>query len=132
MAMDQIPQDAAVDALEQAAQALAISTAKMQEAVLLMRSQGDVPGTSALPAAAGEIDHSADDATRSKTPVPVANQSGSQEAARFYERLEQTGQLMDVDDKTDLSTLPSRVTHVRRADGSVHRIGFSASPISME
>ena len=54
----------------------------------------------------------------------VASQPEEQ-TRRFYERLEQTGQLVDVDEKIDLSTLPSRVTHVRFPDGTVKRIGFS-------
>jgi hypothetical protein len=131
MAKEQTPQ-VAVEALEEVARALAISTAKMQEAMPLLRGQGDVPDRPATPATPAAFDPSADDATPSTTPVPAAKKSGLQEATRFYERLEQTGQLMDVDEKTDLSTLPSRVTHVRRADGSIHRIGFSASPVAME
>jgi hypothetical protein len=47
------------------------------------------------------------------------------QAERFYERLEQAGQLVDVDETTDLSILPSRVTHVRFPNGVVKRIQFS-------
>jgi hypothetical protein len=50
------------------------------------------------------------------------------EAQRFYERLQQTGQLVDVDDKTDLSRLPPHVTHIRHPDGRIERIGFSSAP----
>ena len=46
----------------------------------------------------------------------------------FYKRLEQTGQLMDVDSTTDLASLPPSVTHVRYPDGRIERIGFSSSP----
>jgi len=46
----------------------------------------------------------------------------------FYKRLEQTGQLIDVDSSTDLASLPPSVTHVRYPDGRIERIGFSSSP----
>ncbi|MFN2565437.1 MAG: hypothetical protein ABR499_10560 [Gemmatimonadaceae bacterium] len=47
-------------------------------------------------------------------------------AARlFYERLEQLGQLIDVDADTDLAALPPHVTHVRYPNGVVERISFS-------
>jgi len=48
------------------------------------------------------------------------------DARAFHEHLEQTGQLADVTDATDLSSLPPRVTHVRWPDGGIERIGFSA------
>lgn len=51
-----------------------------------------------------------------------------EEARLFYERLEQTGRLVDVDANTDLSSLPPHVTHVRYPDGTVERIGFSTAP----
>lgn len=46
------------------------------------------------------------------------------EARSFFEHLEQTGQLVDVDASTDMSRLSPRVTHVRR-DGKIERIGFA-------
>jgi hypothetical protein len=50
-------------------------------------------------------------------------------SSRFrYERLKQGGQLVDVDTSTDVVALPANVTHVRYPDGTVERIGFSASP----
>jgi hypothetical protein len=52
----------------------------------------------------------------------------AEEARRFYERLEQAGELVDVDANTDLSVLPPHVTHVRYPDGTVKRIRFTASP----
>ena len=52
----------------------------------------------------------------------------AEEARRFYEDLEQAGELVDVDANTDLSALPPRVTHVRYPDGTVKRIRFSGSP----
>jgi hypothetical protein len=51
----------------------------------------------------------------------------SEDARLFYERLEQTGQLVDVDVDTDVTALPPRVTHVRYPDGTVERIGFATS-----
>lgn len=47
------------------------------------------------------------------------------EAKLFYDRLAQTGQLIDVTPGTDLSKLPPSVTHVRWPDGRVERIGFA-------
>ena len=60
------------------------------------------------------------------SPDPLATAGEDEEAKLFYQHLEQAGQLVDVDDGADLSSLSSRVTHVRRPDGSVERIGFSA------
>jgi len=49
------------------------------------------------------------------------------EARLFLERLEQTGQLIDVDAGEDVANLPPQITHVRYPDGNVERIGFSTS-----
>ena len=57
--------------------------------------------------------------------VPSARHDN--EAQLFRERLEQTGQLVDVEADTDVTKLPPHVTHVRYPDGTVERIGFSAS-----
>jgi hypothetical protein len=54
--------------------------------------------------------------------APASQQD--KQAERFYERLEQAGQLVNVDETTDLSTLPSRVTHVRFPNGVIKRIQF--------
>jgi len=65
----------------------------------------------------------------SETPSPGAA-SGAEpddEAQLYYERLEQTGQLADWDPSSDLSKLPSRVTHIRHPDGTIERIGFSST-----
>jgi hypothetical protein len=47
------------------------------------------------------------------------------ERERYYRRLEERGVLVDVDEDTDLSSLPSTVTHVRHPDGGVERLGYS-------
>ena len=52
----------------------------------------------------------------------------AEEARLFYEQLEQTGQLIDVDPDTDIATLPPHITHVRYPDGTVKRIGFNGPP----
>ena len=54
-------------------------------------------------------------------------EGGSPEADReqYYRRLEERGVLKDVDDDTDLASLPSTVTHVRHPDGRVERLGYS-------
>lgn len=49
----------------------------------------------------------------------------TEEARIFYQRLEEAGQLVDVEYGADLSQLPPSVTHVRYPDGAVERIGFS-------
>jgi hypothetical protein len=63
-------------------------------------------------------------------PIGAGDETSSavpdEDARLFYERLEQTGQLVDVDTGTDLSTLPPQVTHIRHPDGTVERIGFTA------
>jgi hypothetical protein len=54
--------------------------------------------------------------------------SDAQDEARlFYERLEQAGQLVNVDANTDPSALPAHVTHIRYPDGKVKRIRFTTS-----
>jgi len=49
------------------------------------------------------------------------------EARLFYERLEQTGQLVDVDARTDVAALPPHVTHIRYPDGTIKRIRFTTA-----
>jgi allantoicase len=56
-------------------------------------------------------------------PNPQPGQS--EEARRFVESLEKTGQLADVGENEDTSKLPARVTHVRYPDGTVKRIRFT-------
>jgi hypothetical protein len=51
-----------------------------------------------------------------------------EDAHRFYERLEQVGQLVNVEANTDVSALPAHVTHARYPDGTVKRIRFATSP----
>jgi hypothetical protein len=74
------------------------------------------------PAVGSSPDRGAPPASADTAPAP---QQDDKQAQRFYERLEQAGQLVDVDETTDLSTLPSRVTHVRFPNGIVKRIQFS-------
>ena len=58
--------------------------------------------------------------------VQSSDRTGSDVDARlFYERLAQSGQLVDVAENADLSALPPHVTHVRRPDGTIERIGFA-------
>jgi hypothetical protein len=59
--------------------------------------------------------------------TPDPRRSQDEEARLFYERLEQTGQLVDVGEHDDTSKLPARVTHVRYPDGTVKRIRFTGS-----
>ncbi|HEY7312746.1 MAG TPA: hypothetical protein VH643_25505 [Gemmataceae bacterium] len=109
------PEDDLSDAiakLHQAAQSLATSTTQMTQAMQQMVGQtGEQPPASAT------------------QPPGPSTSVPDKEARRFYEMLEQTGQLVDVDDGTDLAALPAHVTHIRRPDGSIHRISFCASPL---
>lgn len=57
--------------------------------------------------------------------VNSSTESEEEEAKLFYKRLEQTGRLLDVDETTDLAALPPQVTHIRRPDGTIERIGYS-------
>lgn len=60
------------------------------------------------------------------TPAPDHTPKPDDEEARvYYERLSQTGQLVDVEQGRDTSTLPARVTHVRYPDGTVQRIRYA-------
>jgi hypothetical protein len=64
-----------------------------------------------------------------KTPHDEPKSTAQDEDARlFYERLEQVGQLVNVEANTDVSALPAKVTHVRYPDGTVKRIRFTMSP----
>lgn len=70
--------------------------------------------------------HQPKDDTRShSSDAGTAMADEEAEARLFYERLEQTGRLADVSNNTDLATLDPRVTHIRRPDGSIERIGFA-------
>jgi hypothetical protein len=60
-------------------------------------------------------------------PTSDPERGPDEEARRFYESLEKTGQLVDVGEHQDTSKLPARVTHVRYPDGTVKRIRFTAS-----
>jgi hypothetical protein len=60
-------------------------------------------------------------------PTPDNDRPRDEEARLFYERLEQTGQLVDVGEQEDTSRLPPHVTHVRYPDGTVKRIRFTAT-----
>ncbi len=44
---------------------------------------------------------------------------------RYYQDLRERGELVDVDERTDLTQLPPHVTHVRLPDGRIRRIGYS-------
>jgi hypothetical protein len=64
-----------------------------------------------------------------ETPHEEPKSTEQDEDARlFYDRLEQVGQLVNVEANTDVSALPARVTHVRYPDGTVKRIRFTTSP----
>jgi len=114
----------AVKALHEAAQSLAATADQMAQMMKQMAdpssSTGSMQATAAAPSSAAE---NAARALFSNGPAAISDD----DAKRFYERLEQTGQLADVDDKTDLSALPPGITHIRRPDGSIQRLGFSAS-----
>jgi hypothetical protein len=114
---------AAVAALNQAAQSLASSAAQMAEVLRQMQGRAAGGGAPEAPAAGAPTAPAADPPAGEPPPADSAG-----EARRFHERLEQTGQLVNVDENTDLSKLPPGVTHVRRPDGSVQRVGFSLFP----
>jgi len=107
---------AAMAKLHQGAQSLAASTTQLTQAMQQMVGQ-----------TAGNTDEQPP-ASAAQPPAPSTSVP-DKEARRFYEMLEQTGQLVDVDDGTDLAALPAHVTHIRRPDGSIQRIGFCASPL---
>jgi hypothetical protein len=58
-------------------------------------------------------------------PTPQPERHPDEEARLFYDRLKQTGQLVDIEPDQDTSQLPARVTHVRYPDGTVRRIRFT-------
>ena len=81
-----------------------------------------------MPPAAPEPQQPEDQRRSSETTGEKPSAGDGEDAQLFYERLEQTGQLVDVDFDTDVAALSPHVTHVRYPDGTVERIGFSASP----
>jgi hypothetical protein len=64
------------------------------------------------------------------TPDPSSQRSPEEEARRFHETLERTGQLIEVGENEDTSKLPARITHVRYPDGTVKRIRFTSAGYS--
>ncbi len=119
----------AARALAQAAQALAASTERFAQVIQTRQD----PRSNGTQDQAEGVTMSQPNNSGPNVPSPKAPPSPpDEEARRFIERLEQAGQLADVDEHTDQSKLPSRITHVRRPDGSVHRIGFSASPYASD
>lgn len=66
-----------------------------------------------------------DDARSQPSEAGTSTVEEEDEARLFYERLEQTGRLVDVSTNTNLETLDPRITHVRRPDGSIERIGYA-------
>ena len=58
-------------------------------------------------------------------PVDKALTTPPNADSSFVERLEQTGQIVDVDADTDLSSLPPEVEWVRYPDGRIERVGFA-------
>ena len=61
------------------------------------------------------------------SPSSNPEDSKNEEARRFQESLQKTGQLVDVGFQVDTTKLPARVTHVRYPDGTVKRIRFTSS-----
>jgi len=61
------------------------------------------------------------------SPASAQPPSDDPDAEAFYKRLEQTGELEDVTDDVDVAALPPEVTHIRRPDGKIERIGFCAN-----
>ena len=55
--------------------------------------------------------------------------SAAAEREQYYRHLEERGVLAEVDEDTDLSSLPSTVTHVRHPDGRVERLGYSSTTL---
>lgn len=71
------------------------------------------------------MDSNSPQTTRTYMSAPSADGISDEEQKLFYDRLAQTGQLIDVTPGTDLSKLPPSITHVRWPDGRVERIGFA-------
>lgn len=60
----------------------------------------------------------------SEAPLPASG-AAEDERAVYYRHLEERGALQDVDEETDIESLPSAVTHVRYPDGRVERVGYN-------
>jgi hypothetical protein len=90
-------------------------------------SRGRPPADSAarsLTEAVSALEQATDALSGSRTPSH-ADGSAAAEREQYYRHLEERGALRDVGEGTDLSSLPSAVTHVRYPDGRVERLGYS-------
>lgn len=77
-----------------------------------------MPGSSAFP----EQQARSGDATGGNA---AASYDIDAETRMFLKRLKASGKLLEVDFGTDVSQLPSSVTHVQYPDGEVKRVSFS-------
>jgi hypothetical protein len=93
------------------AEAIAAAIAAMKKAADSL-SETAATARSAAPESVPSTEHSSRDADEGAL-------------QRYHHDLRQRGQLVDVDDTTDLSRLPPEVTHVRLPDGRVRRVGYS-------
>jgi hypothetical protein len=64
-------------------------------------------------------------ASHTSAGTPSSDADVDADRQRFYRDLEERGELVDVDESADLSSLPPRVTHVRYRDGRVVRVSIS-------
>ncbi len=91
-------------------------TDPIAEAIEAMKRAADVLASTAR-GSATEPGH-----TSTPAPSPAAD---DEQAQRYYRDKEHRGEIADVDDTTDVASLPPEVTHVRYPDGRVRRLGFS-------
>lgn len=98
-------------------------------------SRSDPPGESAsarpLADAVSALQQATDSLkarSASREPTAAAPDGGGtadDEREQYYRHLEERGALTNVDERTDLSSLPPTVTHVRYPDGRVVRLGYN-------
>src|SRR5437764_1216556 len=134
MAQKQIPTNrpesplpAVLETINQASQSLESIADQLKQTMREMSGQpvSDASNRSSSAASSSPSPKNSSDPNKS---VPAKSDSSPDEKTRrYYERLEQTGQLMDVSETTDLTTLPPNITHVRLPDGTIRRVGYSSA-----
>jgi hypothetical protein len=86
------------------------STASLADAVSVLKKATD------------SLKNTAREPSRETTPRGGV---ADEDRRRYYRDLEELGALVDVEEGTDLASLPSRVTHVRYPNGRVERVGYT-------
>lgn len=82
--------------------------------------------TQRLAASANPAGEHPDEKPRPAQPAEASPMSvDDSEEQIYYQRLEQTGKLAEINSEAEIRSLSPRITHVRLPDGSIRRVGYS-------